>query len=325
MSRISKSPRGVGRPLGRGTRIVMSSLIWLGVLAIAGEVALTWYPGLLILPSAPGLTYSPYCGVWQGVRDGHVKIERAQLARQIHEQSHLVKTEGHFKLWSTPKGEYWVPDTSDSILSILLAQQQTRIYGDAETGGVRNGDIVLDGGAHIGTYVRTALEAGASTVVAIEPSPEALWSLHRNFAEEIAAGKVIVYEKGIWDEEKTLLLYANGNGAAGDSFLAEGLGARKIADIPVTTIDRIVKELNLPRVDMIKADIKGAGTRMILGAKETLRKYHPRLVISTEEAPEDPAAIRQAVMNVDPGYQFRPGPCLFTGRNELRNDTIFFQ
>jgi FkbM family methyltransferase len=319
MSRIPKSF------LSPGIRILLSSAIALGALVIVGEAALFSFPGLIILPSASRLTYSPYCSIWQSVRDGSVKLERSRLASQIRDRSHVVKTEGKFKLWSTPKGEYWVPDTSDSILSILLAQQETRIYGDADTGGVRSGDIVLDAGAHVGTYVRTALEAGAKTVVAIEPSPEALWSLHRNLAKEIAAGRVIVYEKGIWDEEKTLLLYANGNGAAGDSFVAEGVGARKIADIPVTTIDRIVKALGLPRVDIIKADIKGAGTRMIRGATATLRKYHPRLVISTEEAPEDPATIHEAVMKVDSGYQFRAGPCLFTGRNEVRNDTIFFQ
>ena len=49
------------------------------------------------------------------------------------------------------------------------------------------------------------------------------------------------------------------------------------------------------------------------------------MVISTEETPEDPAAIRQAVMEVDPAYQFRTGPCLFTGGNEIRSDTLFFQ
>jgi FkbM family methyltransferase len=295
------------------------------VLLTGGVAALISYPGLMMLPSASNWTYSPYCSFWQSLSGGNLKIKRAQLARHIRAQSHVVKTEGQFKLWATPNGEYWVPDTSDSILFILLAQQETRIYGDADTGGVKKGDIVLDGGAHIGTYVRTALEAGAKTVVAIEPSPEALWSLHRNLAREIAAGTVIVYEKGIWDEEKTLVFYANGNGAAGDSFLTEGPAARKIADIPVTTIDRIVQELGLPRVDIIKADIKGAGTHMIRGATETIRKYHPRIVISTEEAPEDPAAIRQAIMKVDLGYQFRSGPCLFTGLNEVRNDTIFFQ
>jgi len=86
-----------------------------------------------------------------------------------------------------------------------------------------------------------------------------------------------------------------------------------------------VKELDLPRVDPIKADIKGAATRMIRGGTETIRKYHPRMVISTEEAPEDPAAIHQAVMSVDSSYQFRAGPCLLSSPNEVRNDTVFFQ
>lgn len=313
------------RSPSRISRTLLSSAIGIGVLVIVGEAALFLYPGLMLLPSMSQITFSPYCTLWQSVTDGSLKLKRFELAGQIQDQSHVLRTEGQFKLWSTPKGEYWVPDTSDSILSILLAQQETRIYGDADTGGVKEGDIVLDGGAHIGTYVRTALDAGARTVVAIEPSPEALWSLRRNVAQEIAAGKVIVYEKGIWDEEKTLVLYAHGNGAAGDSFVKEGVDARIVADIPVTTIDRIVDELRLPRVDIIKADIKGAGTRMIRGATETIRNYHPRIVISTEEALDDPAAIRRAVMNVDPGYQFRAGPCLLTGPREVRNDTIFFR
>jgi hypothetical protein len=38
-----------------------------------------------------------------------------------------------------------VPDTSDGIIEVLLAQQKRNIYGDAEAGGVRAGDIVLDG------------------------------------------------------------------------------------------------------------------------------------------------------------------------------------
>jgi hypothetical protein len=135
---------------------------------------------------------------------------------------------------------------------------------------------------------------------------------------------VIVYPKGIWDEEKHLVFYANGNGAAGDSFVNQGANARVIADIPVTTIDKIVKELGLPRVDIIKADIKGAGTRMIKGGVETIRAYHPRMVISVEEEPEDPAEIRDAVKSIAPSYRFRAGPCEFSD-GEIRNDTIFFE
>jgi FkbM family methyltransferase len=311
------------RSRSRAARIALAIAIWFAVCVTVGVSAVVVYPGLMMLPTVT--TYSPYCSTWQSVRDGNLKLQRIELAEDILARSSAVRTEGAYKLWSTPKGDYWVPNTSDNILSILLAQQEMRVYGDATTGGVKAGDIVLDGGAHVGTYARTALDAGADTVVAIEPSPEALWSLRRNLAKEIAASDVIVYDKGIWDAEATLTLFANGNGAAGDSFVTEGRVARKIADIPVTTIDRIVADLRLRRVDLIKADIKGAGNRMIRGAAQTIKAYHPRIVISTEEAPEDPVAIHDAVMAVDPSYQFRPGPCLFTSPYEVRNDTVFFE
>ena len=318
---MSKKPSG---PLSQPTRFLLMGFIALCMVFTSGVAALKVYPGLALLPVLSSAKTSPYCPVWRSIADANVKIVQEANEKKILAQSHVVRKEGAYKLWSTPAGEYWVPDTSDEILSILLAQQKRKIYGDAATGGVRKGDIVLDGGAHIGTYVKTALDAGAETIVAIEPSPDALECLRRNFAKEIASGKVIVYAKGIWDEEKHLVFYSNGNGAAGDSFVNQGVNAKVIADIPVTTIDKIVKELNLPRVDIIKADIKGAGTRMIKGGVETIRKYHPRIVISVEEEPEDPAEIHAAVMSIAPTYRFRPGPCEFSD-GEIRNDTIFFE
>jgi FkbM family methyltransferase len=317
-------PKKPPKPLSRPVKFLAIGFIVLCMVFTAGLAALNFYPGLSILPFAGKVRKSPFCTVWQGVTDAQVKLTQAEFEKKILAQSRVVRKDGAYKLWSTPEGEFWVPDSSDEILAILLAEQKRKIYGDAATGGVKRGDIVLDGGAHIGVYVKTALEAGAEKIVAIEPSPDALECLRRNFRKEIESGKVVVYPKGIWDEQTTLVFYANGNGEAGDSFLTAGPGARHIADIPVTTIDKIVAELHLPRVDIIKADIKGAGTRMIKGAGETLRAYHPRMVISVEEAPEDPAEIRTAVLSVAPDYQFRPGPCLFTG-DEIRNDTIFFQ
>ena len=318
---MSKKPAG---PLSQPARFLLMGFIAVCMVFTSGVAALKVYPGLALLPVLNSAKTSPYCPVWRSIADAQMKIIQADNEKKILAQSHVVQKDGPYKLWSTPAGEYWVPDSSDEILGILLAQQQRKIYGDATTGGVRKGDIVLDGGAHIGTYVKTALDAGAEKIVAIEPSPEALECLRRNFAKEIASGRVIVYPKGIWDEEKHLVFYSNGNGAAGDSFVNQGANAKVIADIPVTTIDKIVKELNLPRVDIIKADIKGAGTRMIKGGVETIRAYHPRIVISVEEEPEDPAEIHAAVMSIGPTYRFRPGPCEFSD-GEIRNDTIFFE
>jgi hypothetical protein len=45
----------------------------------------------------------------------------------------------------------------------------------------------------------------------------------------------------------------------------------------------------MARLDLIKADIKGAGTRMVHGAADTIRRFRSRIVVSVEEAPEDAA------------------------------------
>jgi FkbM family methyltransferase len=72
--------------------------------------------------------------------------------------------------------------------------------------GVRPGDIVIDCGAHVGVFTHTALARGASQVVAVEPEPSNLECLRRNFATEIATGRVIVVGVGVWDSPGILRL-----------------------------------------------------------------------------------------------------------------------
>ena len=128
----------------------------------------------------------------------------------------------------------------------------------------------------------------------------------------------------MWDREGTLDFYSNGNAAAGDSFITHNKNSTIIGSIPTTTIDRIVTEYGLARVDLIKADVKGAGEPAIRGASATIRNFHPRLAFSTEEAPEDPAALSKAVLALDSRYKVRCGPCLYTG-DEIRTDVMFFE
>jgi len=82
-------------------------------------------------------------------------------------------------------GPYWVPKRNGDSLTEDLSEQATQVYGDRED-GVHPGDVVFDCGANIGVYTRVALAAGAKLVVAIEPAPENVECLRRNFAAEIA-------------------------------------------------------------------------------------------------------------------------------------------
>ena len=62
--------------------------------------------------------------------------------------------------------------------------------------GVQKGDVVLDVGANIGAYTREALDEGASVVIAIEPGPENVACLRRNFKREIEEKRVILHHAG---------------------------------------------------------------------------------------------------------------------------------
>ena len=155
-------------------------------------------------------------------------------------------------------------------------------FTDPEARVFRTGDVVLDCGAHIGIYTREALDSGAKLVVAIEPAPANLECLRRNMSREIAAGRVIVYAKGVWDKEDTLVLNEDPVNSAADSFVMKPENNVAVRKIPLTTIDRLVSELSISKVGMIKMDIKGATQRALYrrqtntGRKQAAAGYFDR-------------------------------------------------
>ena len=56
-----------------------------------------------------------------------------------------------------------------------------------------------------------------ATVVSIEISPSSAECIRRNTAAEIAAGRVIVYPKGVWDKEDMMMLNVDDTNFAANS------------------------------------------------------------------------------------------------------------
>jgi FkbM family methyltransferase len=196
-----------------------------------------------------------------------------------------------------------------ALLCYLLADHAL-LDSEYRSHGVRFGDVVLDGGAHVGVFTDIALRRGASRVVAIEPDTLNRECLTRNFASEIAAGKVVVVPQGIWSNKGRLLFHegTTNSGTAGVVF-NDG-GATSMID--VTTIDEIVRDLRLPRVDFIKLDIEGAEREALKGASETLRHFRPRLMLDAYHRPDDPIVLPQVIRFAQPGYREACGPCEIT-------------
>jgi FkbM family methyltransferase len=160
--------------------------------------------------------------------------------------------------------------------------------------------VVIDFGAHIGGYTRTALDAGAKLVIAIEPEKANILAFRRNFASELKSGRVQLIEKGVWDTDGKISLHISAVGDSHSAVVPQAGG--KDEAMPVIKIDTLAASLKLPRVDFIKMDIEGAEQKALNGASHILKQWKPRLAISSYHIKGDPAAISALIWTAREDY-----------------------
>ena len=302
------------------SRLSKSALL---ILLAATATAAVFYPRARLLAIAAA-GRSSVCPLSAALKSHGNLRDQIRYKDQILAASRLVEEDPKgFELWETPQGRYWVPKGSRWVLPFNLAERQRKIYGSGDQ-AVQSGDIVLDCGANVGTDTRAWVEIGAKLVVAIEPAPENIECLRRNFKNEIASGQVILIEKGVWDKEDTLTFRVDPKNSAADSFVISHEGSASVAHIPVTTIDRIVDDLHLARVDYIKMDVEGAEQRALEGARRTIARDRPKLTLATEHRLDDAETLIAAVNRIRPGYRMECGPCA-EEKGHIRPDVLYFR
>jgi hypothetical protein len=70
-------------------------------------------------------------------------------------------------------------------------------------------------------------------------------------------------------------------------------------------------------------DIAGAEPNALIGGKQTIAKYHPRLAMSTYHMPDHPVVIPKLILEAWPGYKIDCGPCAIA-ENKIRPDVLYF-
>jgi hypothetical protein len=82
--------------------------------------------------------------------------------------------------------------------------------------------------------------------------------------------------------------------------------------IEATTIDSLVRELGLERLDFIKLDIEGSEVRALQGAAGSLRGFRPRLAVSTEHTDDilgNNRAVLETLKDIEPRYEAQCREC----------------
>lgn len=252
----------------------------------------------------------------------HLKRQISEKDRILAASKKLETDAGGYERWATPDGEYWIPKGSHFVLPFNLAEQSRDIYSIPEV-HLKAGDVVLDCGANIGVFTRKAVKAGARKVIAIEPAPENIECLRRNFKSEIERGQVVVYPKGVWDKDDMLTFHVDPHNSAADSFLIKREGGQDLVQLPLTTIDKLTSELQLDTVSFVKMDIEGAEVRALSGGRQTIARFHPRMALSAYHTPTDAVEVPKAVHSAWSGYRMKCGPCAVEPRR-VRPDILFF-
>ncbi|MDR1481586.1 MAG: FkbM family methyltransferase [Synergistaceae bacterium] len=164
---------------------------------------------------------------------------------------------------------------------------------------VGSDDVVLDVGSWIGDFAAYASAKGAITY-AFEPSDTVF-----DYLLQTAELNKNIYpiKKGL-GATKDIVAFSNDiNNSIGDAIIPGKItGGEEENVIEITTIDAFVEENNLTRVDFIKADIEGYERYMLEGAKETLKRFAPKLAICTYHLPDDPEVLANLIKDANPNY-----------------------
>ena len=131
----------------------------------------------------------------------------------------------------------------------------------------------LDVGASIGLVSAAAVQIlPDGIVVSIEPEPRALRCLRRTLAH---APNASIVPAAVGREVATASFHQDPGGTAWGMISDR----EPSIDVPLITIDSLVEERHLDRLDVIKVDVEGFELDVLVGASASLARFEPLLVV----------------------------------------------
>lgn len=198
----------------------------------------------------------------------------------------------------------------DLIFPYLISWKPEVILNEGayEDFGVRvdERDIVIDLGANIGMFTGFALWKGAQKVYAFEPVPYVLDYLKQTVEVNDYGNKVEIIPWAVMDKKGEIDICIDEENFGGSSCVLPREKSKKVKAKAVT-LDEFVEENNIDRIDFIKADIEGAERYMLMGAKNVLREFRPKLALCTYHLPDDREVMTDLILEANPDYEIKYG------------------
>lgn len=155
---------------------------------------------------------------------------------------------------------------------------------------LKPGNVYVEAGAFWGRYGRIAsLKVGdTGKVVLIEPSPINIDLIQTLISAENLANVTLI-QKAVWDTKGTQKLNVEGNSA---SHRLTFPNAASVVTVETDTIDNILSDLNVSKVDLLACDVEGAEVELMKGCAKYLNERRIlHFAIGAYHAPGNPEAV----------------------------------
>ena len=141
------------------------------------------------------------------------------------------------------------------------------------------GSIVVDVGANIGFYslICSKLIGEAGRVYAFEPATAAADQLVRNIRLN-GAQNITLIRSALGSHCGTAAMLSASGTNTGKTQIAASFGAGS-QQVPITTLDSFVDQRELTSLDFLKVDIEGFEMEFLTGAKHSIGRFRPVILI----------------------------------------------
>jgi len=159
---------------------------------------------------------------------------------------------------------------------------------------ITKGMNVIDIGANIGVYTVLVAEkvGNIGKVIAVEPEPENYKQLLENIKLNNLQN-VTPINIALTDHEGSEKLYLSASGSGGHSLIIPE-NKNSYTSVQVETLDKLLKELDIRKIDIMKIDTEGAEIPILKGAEKTLRDNPDmKIIIAAEHYPSQIKEVTQ--------------------------------
>jgi len=147
---------------------------------------------------------------------------------------------------------------------------------------VKEGDVFVDVGAHVGRYTlpfaRAVGERGL--VIAVEPNIENYNCLKENIRRNNLCN-IVTANVAAWSENRKLKFYPGESSERGS---IKSKVRNEYIEVNGRSLDSLLEEVNGGRrVNWIKIDVEGAELEVLKGVNKTLQRNSPKLLVEVSE------------------------------------------